>query len=200
MRDELTTQLATQQQVAATAKSRTEELERQVRDMVASIERERMQSQSRQADRSGGATELHQQLEAARAAAEQAQAALNQVNGRLQHFETQAANLRQERHDIYQKFIAEHQVSEKASRRAAELEKRATGKVERTSKLQAELEQAKAAAAEAQSEQKKKAARCTRLERELESVRKLRDDLTARGLRPKNRPANRDGDNQQRRE
>src|SRR2546423_9991061 len=147
--------------------------------MVASIERERTQAHSRQAERSGGESELRQELDAARAAAEQAQAALNQVNGRLLHFETQAANLRQERHDIYQKFVAEHQVSEKATRRAAELERRATGKVERTSKLQAELEKAKAAAAEAQSEQKKKASRCARLERELESVRKLRDELTA---------------------
>src|SRR5439155_18568047 len=40
-------------------------------------------------------------------------------------------------------------------------------------------EKAKTAAAEAQSEQKKKASRCTRLERELESVRKMRDELTA---------------------
>jgi len=200
-REELNGKLTAEQQNAAESRRRSEELEQRLRENAGELERTRAELHQQAAERSGVESQLRAQLEAAKAGAAEAKAASKETNAQskrsAKRFENELANLRQERHQVYDKFVAEQQAGAKSKRRVKELEKNlretaacfATVKTELDSRaaerarleaeLSADLEGAKAAAQRADAAHKEETARCSRLEKEMADLRRKGEELSA---------------------
>src|SRR6266567_3131193 len=201
-RGDLSGKLTAEQQETAESRRRTEELEQRLRENAGELERVKAELHEQAGERSGLESQLRAQLDAAKAGAAEAKAAIKEAIAQskrsAKRFENELANLRQERHQVYDKFIAEQQAGAKSKRRVKELEKSlretaasfATFKTELDSRVAerarlesesgAELEAAKGAAQRADAAHKEETARCSRLEQELADLRRKREELCAR--------------------
>src|SRR6266700_1514765 len=126
-RDELSGKLTVEQQAAAESRRRSEELEKRLRENAGELERVKAELHEQAGERSGLESQLRAQLDAAKAGAAEAKAAIKEAIAQsklsAKRFENELANLRQERHQVYDKFIAEQQAGAKSKRRVKELEK-----------------------------------------------------------------------------
>src|SRR6266700_2071428 len=126
-RDELSGKLTVEQQAAAESRRRSEELEQRLRENAGELERVKAELHEQAGERSGLESQLRAQLDAAKAGAAEAKAAIKEAIAQsklsAKRFENELANLRQERHQVYDKFIAEQQAGAKSKRRVKELEK-----------------------------------------------------------------------------
>jgi PAS domain S-box-containing protein len=177
-RDELKT---AESGAVAEVERRNRELETQLQEALARLQ------QSAPADTTGesGAEE---QKQGRRTAGDTAQS---------RRLEREVANLRQERHELHAKCVAEKQAGTKAKRRIRELEKqlreiasgfntakrelekRAADRGRLESNLQGELDAAKEGIEQAQAAQHEQTVRANLLERELGQVCEARDELRA---------------------
>src|SRR5712692_9378583 len=193
-REELNGKLAAEQQNAAESRRRSEELEERLRENTGELERARAELHQQAEEREGAESKLRAQLEAAKAGAAEAKAAIKETIAQskrsAKRFENELANLRQERHEVYDKFVAEQQAGAKSKRRVKELEKnlretaacfatvkteldsRAAERTRPESELSADLESADAAHQE-------ETARCGRLEKEMADLRRRGEELSA---------------------
>src|SRR5712692_10303360 len=200
-REELKGKLAAEQQNAAESRRRSEELEERLRENTGELERARAELHQQAEEREGAESKLRAQLEAAKAGAAEAKAAIKETIAQskrsAKRFENELANLRQERHQVYDKFVAEQQAGAKSKRRVKELEKnlretaacfatvkteldsRAAERTRLESELSADLESAKAAAQRADAAHQEETARCGRLEKEIADLRRKGEELSA---------------------
>src|SRR5712692_1358339 len=200
-REELNGKLAAEQQNAAESRRRSEELEERLRENTGELERARAELHQQAEERSDVESKLRAQLEAAKAGAAEAKAAIKETIAQskrsAKRFENELANLRQERHQVYDKFVAEQQAGAKSKRRVKELEKnlretaacfatakteldtRASERARLESELSADLESAKAAAQRADAAHQEETARCGRLEKEIADLRRKGEELSA---------------------
>ncbi|HXJ61516.1 MAG TPA: response regulator [Verrucomicrobiae bacterium] len=189
--DRLQQQLAEAKKAAATA----EQVQRQT---LGDLEKAKTSLKELNQKRSGADSELRTQLSAARAAAQKLEANLKQANEQSTRYEQELANYRQERHEIYEKFGAEHQTGIKAKRRVRQLEKElsdatrslagvkeqlekaAAERAHVESTLRAELTAAQTGARKAESAGQTQSAQTERLKSELEKLRAKHDELSAK--------------------
>jgi DNA-binding response OmpR family regulator/chromosome segregation ATPase len=119
-RDELFSQLAQAQSAAAESKARTEELENQLRESTSETARAR-------AERGHLESELSEQLTAAKAAAEKAEAGRQEEAQRTKRFEEELTTLQQQRDELGGKLAAEQQATGESRKRGEALETRLAG-------------------------------------------------------------------------
>lgn len=181
-RDELSARFASEGQATAEIERRNRELETQLQEALS-----RLQQQAQP----GAAAESSEE--------EQKQGRRSAASDTTQskRLEREVANLRQERHELHAKCVAEKQAGSKAKRRIkelekqlreiasgfntakAELEKRAADRGRLESGLQGDLDVAKAGIEQAQAAQHEQTVRANLLERELGQVCEARDELRA---------------------
>ena len=181
-RDELSARFASEGQATAEIERRNRELETQLQEALARLQ------QHAQPGAAAESSEEEQKQGRRAAAPDTAQS---------KRLEREVANLRQERHELHAKCVAEKQAGTKAKRRIkelekqlreiasgfntakAELEKRAADRGRLESGLQGELDAAKESIEQAQAAQHEQTVRANLLERELGQVCEARDELRA---------------------
>jgi PAS domain S-box-containing protein len=198
VRDELTGKLTDEQQAATRSKHSSEELERQLRENTAELERVKAEAHKHADERARLESEQHTQLLATKAAAEQAQATLNEKLAQCSQFESELAGLRQVRDELNGKLTQEQQVAAESRHRSEELEgrlrenaaelermkaeahKQAAEQAHLESELRTQLNAAKAAVEEAQTALTLKVAQCNQFENELAGLRQAREELNGK--------------------
>lgn len=198
MRDELQDRLAAQQEALAQSTRRADQFESRLGESAAHLQRVQAELHDHADGRAAVESDLKAQLAVAKAAAEQAQTVLRERAVQPTGFERELDNLRQERHEIHARFMAEQQAGAKAKRRIKdlekqlregatgfasvkiELEKRATERGRLESELRAQLEAAKGAAEKADTARQEEATRAGRLAEQLDSLRQMHDELNAK--------------------
>jgi PAS domain S-box-containing protein len=196
-RDELEQKFAKEQQAAAEAKRRNKELEIQVRENVAELERIESERDKEAHKAEALQTQLRDQLSAAKSTSEHSGGATKEKAADLKRLEQEVANLRRERQDLHSKCLAEKQEGTRTKRRVKELEKqlreiaggfttsklefdkRAADRLRVQSGLQEQLKAAVEAAEQAQAAQKEQTLRADLLQHELTEVCQTREDLRA---------------------
>jgi PAS domain S-box-containing protein len=181
-RDELSARFAAEGQATAEIQRRNQELETQLREALTRLQQQAQPGSTEEA------TSQEQQPGRRTAAGDTTQS---------RRLEREVANLRQERHELHAKCVAEKQAGTKAKRRIkelekqlreiasgfntakAELEKRAADRSRLESGLQGELGAAKEGIEQAQAAQHEQTVRANLLERELGQVCEARDELRA---------------------
>jgi chromosome segregation ATPase len=121
-RDELLAKLTTEQLASTEAKARNETLEQQSRESLAKLERVQAELVHHTGERAGLESDLRAQLDAARTATAQAEAARSEAAERSKRAEEELAGVRQERHELQEKFTAEQQTAAEFKRRSDEFE------------------------------------------------------------------------------
>ena len=124
VRDELNGKLANEQRAASESKQRSEELEVRLRESVAEADRVKAEQDQHTVEQACLQAELHAQLNAAKVATEQMEAALNEQTAQCSRFESDLASLRRERQELRERYAAEHQAAAAARRQAEEFQAR----------------------------------------------------------------------------
>ena len=195
LRDELNGKLTLEQQAAAEFRGRNQELESRLHDHAAELERLMANTERGANELTRLESELHAQQNAAKAAAEQAQAALNEKLAQCSQFENELTSLRQVRDELHGQLAREQQAAADSRRRSEELESRLRDNAAELERLQADADNhaaqqahlefelqaqrnaAKAAAEQAEAALNEKIAQCSHFENELASLRQVRDEL-----------------------
>src|SRR6266542_1340654 len=198
MRDELRGKLAAEQQVAAETHQRREELEVRLRETTEKLERAKIELEKQSIERGRAESGLSEQLKAAKAAAEKAEAACQQeakhssevegeltwlrqvrdaLNGNLAQAQKAAGESRQRVEELETGLRAK---AEELERAKAELEKQAAERGRAESGSSEELKAAKAAAEKAVAACQQEAQRSGAVEAELAGLRKGREELNGK--------------------
>src|SRR5439155_10710189 len=177
VRDELSGELKTEQQATAQSRKRSTDLENRLRTNTAELERVKTDRDKHAQEHARLESDLRAQLTSAKAAAGQAQTALQEKVAQCSQFQDELAGLREARDELTAKLAAEQQAGAESRRRndelasrlrenAAELqlvkansEKQTVERVRLESELRAQLAVTKAAAEQAQAALKEEAAR-----------------------------------------
>jgi PAS domain S-box-containing protein len=162
--DEMDGKVAAEQRAAAEARRRMKEMETQLRDNTAELERALEEREKHVQGRGAIESELRAQLNAVRADAERIETNLKEKVAQFNRLEQEMANLRYERDELQNKYAIEKDAGAKAKRRIKQLEKQVRDGAGNTevrvvdrrleAELQAELAQVKAGAERASAEAK----------------------------------------------
>ena len=193
-RDDLKVRLTAEQQAAAKSRRRIKELEKKVHESASSLERVEAELKKRAAEERAPDAETVEQLAAARAAAAQAEEALKEKSAEMARLDQELVRFREVGQALQAKLVEEQRGGAKSKRRAKELEKQlrdsATafarfradleGRVAESGRRASDLEAAKAAAQQAETTREEVAARATQLAEEMDGLRQMHDELSAR--------------------
>jgi chromosome segregation ATPase len=197
-RETLANKLAAAIESANQAKQGKHDLEVRVLELTTELERAKDEVQDAARGQDKLAANLTDELAAAKADAEESDAALSEKNKLIKRMERDTNNLRKERQDLCDKFTAEKEAGTKAKKRIkdlekqlreiaaafntakADLEKRTEGKGRAATQLQAEIDTAKKEAEEAKAAREEQAARYKELERQLAEATQTREEASAR--------------------
>jgi PAS domain S-box-containing protein len=121
--EELEQKVSDEQDSLAESKRRVRELENIIRDNDGELERAKAAVHRQSGDRTRLEAEWHEQVNAAKAAAERAEAAYKQESSRAHRLDREIMELRQELDDVKGKYSAEKAGNSKTKRRVKDLEK-----------------------------------------------------------------------------
>jgi PAS domain S-box-containing protein len=199
VRDALSLKLTAEQRANSEFRQRTEDLEKRLRENDGASERVKADAEKHAEEQAHLGSELETQLSLAKAAAERAEAALQEKSTQCSQFENELATLRQVRDELDGKLTTEQraavdsrqrneELQSRLSENTAELEcvkanadKHAEEQARQESELRAQLNAAKAAAEQAEAALKEEAARHVGFEERLRiSANTLRREEAAR--------------------
>jgi PAS domain S-box-containing protein len=193
---ELSGKLNTERQAAAESQRKSEELERQLAQSAAKLERVKAEREKDAQQRASLESQLQAELTRARKAIEEAEASRDQESERSKHLQADHDQLKQ-------KFAKEQQAATEAQRRNKELEIQVRENASDLEKIEAERDKQahkvesleaqlrdQLSAAKSTSEQpagatKEKGADLKRLEREVENLRRERQEVHSKCLAEK---------------
>src|SRR5256885_2020481 len=121
-RDELSSQLALAQQAAAEARQHSTASEVRLREMTEELDRAKTGLEQQAAERARLESELGEQLTAAKAATEEAEAVCREEAQRSKGFEAQLCNLQKEREELSSKLAATQQAAGESKRQSEDQE------------------------------------------------------------------------------
>jgi chromosome segregation ATPase len=197
-RETLANKLAAAIESANETKRGKDDLEVRVLELTTELERAKDEVQNASRGQDKLAANLTGELAAAKADAEESDAALSEKNKLIKRLERDTNNLRKERQDLCDKFAAEKEAGAKAKKRIkdlekqlreiaagfntakADLEKRTEGKGKAAAQLQAEIATAKKETEEATAAREEQSARYKELERQLAEATQTRQEASAR--------------------
>lgn len=148
----LSDKLAAEQQAAADLRRRGEEFENRLRENAAELEAVKASQQQQAEEQKRLEADLREQLNHSQAAAARTEEALKDGAAHQRQLERSLVNLRNERHQVYDKFKAEHAALEKSKRRIGDLEKRLRQRATELEHAKSELEKQAAESGRQQSE------------------------------------------------
>jgi len=179
--EELSAKLAAEQQAAAEFKRRSEEHENRLRENAAELEGVKANQHLQAEEQKRLEAEWREQLNNAQGSASRAEEALKESVARQRQLERSHTNLRNERHQVYDKYKAEHAAVEKSKRRIGELEKRLRERATELQHARSGLEKQAAESSRQQSELRAQLETARAMaERELGSLRQERETLNGR--------------------
>ncbi len=197
-RDELNARLEAEHRAAEESRQRSEELEKQLHERVAELERLAALLEKQVSERGSVESALSNQLKAAKAAAERAEAAFKEEATRGSLFASELARLTRAREELNHKLAEEERVAEESRKRSEELEQKLAQSASELERVKAELERhtaervsaelqlrdqlnaAKEAADKAKHDYTEETSFFTRSTEELAALRRVRDELNAR--------------------
>ena len=198
LHDELSGNLATEQQAAAESRKRSQDLDGRLRESAQELERYKAEREKQAEQQARLDAELQAQLAAAKAATELVETDLKREKVRCSRFEDELVSVQKERRQLRDKLDAAQQAESAAKHRIRQLEDQvrereagiASVKLEfqsqsaergRTeSDLRAQLEAAKSAAQKADTARQEQAAQRGRVEGELAGLRNEHEELGAK--------------------
>lgn len=179
--EELSAKLAAEQQATAEFKQRNEEIEKRLRENGAELEDVKARQQQQAEEQKRLEAELREQLNDAQGSVTRAEEAVKEGVGRQRQLERSLTNLRNERHQVYDKYKSEHAAAEKSKRRIEELQKRLRERGAELQRARSELEKQVAESSRQESEWRAQLETVqTMAERELGSLRQERETLNSR--------------------
>jgi chromosome segregation ATPase len=179
--EELSAKLAAEQQAAAEFKRRSEEFENRICENAVELEGVKASQQQQAEEQKRLEAEWREQLSNAQGSATRAEEALQEGVARQRQLERNLTNLRNERHQVYDKFKAEHAAAEKAKRRIGELQKRLRERATELQHARSELEKQAVESSRQESEWRAQLGTVRIMaERELGSLRQERETLNGR--------------------
>jgi chromosome segregation ATPase/CheY-like chemotaxis protein len=123
-RDELNQKFTSEQQAVAESRRQSQDLENRLRETAGELDRVKTDLAKQAEERSNLTSEQRAQIDAAKSAAEQAEAALTQKAALCDRFQQEASNLWQECETLSAKLAAEQRAAADFKRRSEELEDR----------------------------------------------------------------------------
>jgi chromosome segregation ATPase/CheY-like chemotaxis protein len=176
--EELSARLAAEQVAAAEFKRRGEEFENRLRENAAELETTKASLHQQGEEQKRLEAELREQLNTAQGSATRAEEALKEGAARQRQLERSMTNLRNEHHQVYDKFKSEHALVEKSKRRIGELEKRLRERATELQRARSELEKQAAEGSRQESEWRAQLEMVRSMtERELGGLRQQRQTL-----------------------
>jgi CheY-like chemotaxis protein len=180
-RDDLQNKLKVEQQATAKLQQEVKEVQERLRQGTAELESSKAALEKQSAERTRLEAEWREQLNAAKAAAGQTEAALKEKVAQSGQLEKELAGLRQVRDELQNKFTAEQQAVAKAQHEIKELQaglgQQAAERMHLESEWREQLNAAKTAVTKTETTLKEKEARCGQLEKELGGLQQVRDEL-----------------------
>lgn len=186
------------QQAEARAKQRIRDLEEQLREREAGIASVKLELQTHSAERGRCESDLRAQLDAAKSAAQKADAGHHELTMVRSRLEEELAGLRRGHDEVSAKWKAEQRTVEESRRRIADFERvvgekttelqraktafdnQSTERARTESDLRAQLEAAKNAAQKADAARQEQTTQRSSLQQELSTLRKNHEELGAR--------------------
>jgi DNA-binding response OmpR family regulator len=141
VRDEFQSKFAAERQAAAKSQQEIKELQERLRQGSTELERAKAGLEEQSAERTRLESEWREQLNAAKAAASQTEAALNEKETRCGQLEKDLAGLQQVRDELQTKFAAEQQAVAKSQQEVKELQERLRQECAELERAKASLEQ-----------------------------------------------------------
>ncbi len=200
---ELSGKLNEAEQLAVRSRQRGEDFERRLAESAAELQRVKAELQGKTVERSAAESRLREELHAAKAAAERAEAACRDHTSGVSSSKEELAALQRSRDELNARLASEQQAVAEARRQSEEQEGRLRESATKIEELKAEsdqrlaegasvesrltkqLEAANAAAVRAQAAHQKEATRGSRVEDELASLRLARTTLKGQLLAEK---------------
>ncbi len=177
----LSAKLAAEQQAAVEFRRRSEELENRLRDTTTELESVKASRNQQAEDQKRLETEWREQLLNAQTSGAKVEEDFKEAVARQRQLERSLVNLRNERHQVYDRFRAEHEAGAKAKRRIGDLEKKLRERATELQHAKSELEKQVAERARLESELRGQLETARAMaERELRSFRQEREELNGR--------------------